>query len=185
MRTGIVAISRTHFLVRAVGGAFLAALLLASGTAEADTCTQTAIRQPAPLLGHQGEVFQLSDGSWWRIAASRARLSAYHPMVWMCDSPERMIVEGKTLTVQPLSATPKGQSAEAAAVIESRIAGQFNGWDGHTVFLLENGQVWQQASYSYRYGFAVRPRVLISPQADQLKMEVEGISEAIYVKRVK
>lgn len=159
-------------------------MLLAAGTAEANTCTQTTIRQPAPLLGHQGEVFQLSDGTWWRIAASRVRLSAYHPMVWMCDSPERMIVEGKTLTVQRLPATPKGQPAETAA-IESRIAGQFNGWDGHTVFLLENGQVWQQASYSYRYGFAVRPRVLVSPSADRLKMEVEGISEAIYVKRLK
>lgn len=185
MWTGIIATSRTPFLVRAVGRALLAALLLAAGTAKADTCTQTAIRQPAPLLGNQGEVFQLSDGTWWRIAAGRARLSAYHPMVWMCDAPERMIVESKTLAVQRLPATPKGQSAEAAAVVESRIAGQFNGWDGHTVFLLENGQVWQQASYSYRYGFADRPRVLISPSADRLTMEVEGISEAIYVKRLK
>ena len=38
--------------------------------------------------------------------------------------------------------------AEAAKVddagIKTRIAGEFNGWDGDTVFRLENGQVWKQ-----------------------------------------
>ena len=38
--------------------------------------------------------------------------------------------------------------AEAAKVddagIKTRIAGAFNGWDGDTVFRLENGQVWKQ-----------------------------------------
>jgi len=31
-----------------------------------------------------------------------------------------------------------------AELIRSRIAGPFEGWSGHTVFRLENGQVWQQ-----------------------------------------
>lgn len=31
-----------------------------------------------------------------------------------------------------------------AAVIRSRIVGEFRGWDGDTVFQLQNGQTWQQ-----------------------------------------
>lgn len=34
-------------------------------------------------------------------------------------------------------------------VIESRIEGEFEGWDGDTIFELENGQIWQQSSYAY------------------------------------
>lgn len=36
-----------------------------------------------------------------------------------------------------------GEKAHAES-IRSRIAGTFHGWDGHTVFTLENGQQWQQ-----------------------------------------
>ncbi len=29
--------------------------------------------------------------------------------------------------------------------------GTFNGWDGETIFNLDNGQVWQQSQYDYMY----------------------------------
>jgi len=34
---------------------------------------------------------------------------------------------------------------------ESRINGEFNGWDGDAVFELENGTKWQQVKYRYKY----------------------------------
>ena len=42
-------------------------------------------------------------------------------------------------------------------VIESQIDGDFEGWDGETVFVLTNGQIWQQDSYDYTYHYAFMP----------------------------
>lgn len=36
-------------------------------------------------------------------------------------------------------------------VIKTRILGKFTGWDGHTIFRLENGQVWQQSGPDLKY----------------------------------
>lgn len=70
-------------------------------------------------------------------------------------------------------------------VIESRIEGEFEGWDGDTIFKLENGQIWQQSSYAYTYHYAYRPEVLIYKTNGRYKMKVEGIDETIYVERIK
>ncbi len=42
-------------------------------------------------------------------------------------------------------------------VKESRIEGEFEGWSGDGVYKLDNGQVWQQAHYKYRYKYMYRP----------------------------
>jgi|BioPla2DNA2_1021312.scaffolds.fasta_scaffold12146_3 hypothetical protein len=70
-------------------------------------------------------------------------------------------------------------------VIESRVKGTFEGWDGETVFELQNGQTWQQDSYSYTYHYAYSPKVTIYPEGTRFKMKVEGVSAEIYVKRIK
>ena len=70
-------------------------------------------------------------------------------------------------------------------VIESRIDGNFEGWDGETIFKLENGQIWQQSSYAYKYSYKYRPKVLIYKTKSGYKMKVEGVEETIYVKRIK
>jgi hypothetical protein len=50
------------------------------------------------------------------------------------------------------------------SVIESRIDGEFEGWEGDTIFKLENGQIWQQSSYAYTYHYSYRPKwSFISP----------------------
>lgn len=71
------------------------------------------------------------------------------------------------------------------AVIESRIDGEFEGWDGDTVFKLENGQIWQQVSYDYEYEYAYRPKVLVYKSGSVYKMKVEGMHDEITVKRLK
>ena len=69
------------------------------------------------------------------------------------------------------------------AIIESHINGTFQGWDGDTIFELRNGQVWQQASYSYAYHYAYSPEVFIYSTSGGYKMIVNGVSETIYVRR--
>lgn len=70
-------------------------------------------------------------------------------------------------------------------VIESRIDGTFEGWDGDTVFKLINGQIWQQTQYSYTYHYAYRPEVLIYRSGSGYKMKVDGVNQEIGVKRIK
>jgi len=72
-----------------------------------------------------------------------------------------------------------------SGVIESCIDGDFEGWEGDTIFKLENGQIWQQTSYSYTYHYAYRPEVIIYPTGGKYKMVVVGVSETIYVERLK
>lgn len=71
-------------------------------------------------------------------------------------------------------------------VIESRVDGDFKGWDGDTIFILANGQIWQQDSYSYHYSYAYRPKVIIyKTSSGRYKMKVDRVSKEIYVKRIK
>ncbi|MFC2032071.1 hypothetical protein ACFLUS_01680 [Chloroflexota bacterium] len=72
-----------------------------------------------------------------------------------------------------------------STIIESHINGTFEGWDGDTVFELRNGQIWQQASYSYTYHYAYSPEVFIYSTTGGYKMMVDSVSETIYVRRLK
>jgi len=73
-----------------------------------------------------------------------------------------------------------------AAVIETRIDGEFNGWDGETIYRLQNGQIWQQSVYHYHYHYAYSPSVLIYSSGGGYKMKVEGDSdEPVSVQRLR
>lgn len=70
--------------------------------------------------------------------------------------------------------------------IRTRIAGDFRGWTGNTVFKLENGQVWQQTDKQDRFfPKMVNPDVELTPNklfGWKLTLLAEGLS--IRVKRV-
>ena len=96
-----------------------------------------------------------------------------------------------TSHAQSLNPTPKvegagpssGNSTETVCVTDSRIDGEFKGWEGETVFRLQNGEIWQQASYGYKYNYAFSPKVLIYQSGDVFRMKVEGVDEDIVVRR--
>ena len=92
-------------------------------------------------------------------------------------------MQGQTLLPIRGGKIPSPQST--TNVIESYIDGTFEGWDGETIFKLVNGQIWQQAAYSYTYHYAYRPEVLIMKTAGGYKMKVEDVEETIYVRRLK
>jgi hypothetical protein len=69
--------------------------------------------------------------------------------------------------------------------IETTISGEFNGWEGETIFKLSNGQIWQQAEYSYTYSYAYMPEVTIYSTSSGCRMKVEDEEETILVKRLK
>lgn len=83
----------------------------------------------------------------------------------------------------------ENNSCDVARVItkyfESYINGTFNGWEGSTVFPLGNGQVWQQASYSYLYHYAYNPQVIIYEASGNNWMRVQDVDEALMVVRLR
>jgi hypothetical protein len=87
-----------------------------------------------------------------------------------------------TAASEPITADTTSSTASA---IESQIEGTFNGWSGDTIFKLNNGQIWQQASYAYTHHYAYRPEVVIYKTGSGYKMKVEGVDDTINVKRIK
>ncbi len=80
---------------------------------------------------------------------------------------------------------PRISGSSCAPAIESAISGTFNGWDGETIFKLDNGQIWQQAEYAYTYSYAYHPDVTIYPTSSGCRLKVEDEEETIIVKRLK
>ncbi|MDX1460966.1 MAG: hypothetical protein R3348_07910 [Xanthomonadales bacterium] len=70
--------------------------------------------------------------------------------------------------------------------IVSRVVGEFRGWDGDTIFKLENGMVWKQAQSDR---FVTRkmenPVVTIKPSMfGAWRLEVEGYNKSVKVERI-
>lgn len=69
--------------------------------------------------------------------------------------------------------------------IESTIEGDFEGWEGETLFKLVNGQIWQQSAYAYTYHYAYRPKVVIINSGGGYMMKVDGVDSTVSVVRIK
>jgi hypothetical protein len=87
--------------------------------------------------------------------------------------------------VKESNARPTEVRGVCAPAVESTIAGEFNGWEGETIFKLDNGQIWQQVDYSYTYSYSYRPDVTIYQVSGGCRMKVEDEDETIMVKRIK
>jgi hypothetical protein len=79
------------------------------------------------------------------------------------------------------SNTNKLQKKSMPSSIESQIDGDFEGFEGETIFKLVNGQIWQQSEYWYHYHYSFMPRVLIFKSGGGYKIKVDGIEKSIGV----
>jgi hypothetical protein len=77
------------------------------------------------------------------------------------------------------------KQAGCTSPIDSRIDGEFEGWSGHTVFPLENGQVWKQLGSAASYAYRISPKVQIYKAGSSCAMRVEGMAEVLLVQRLK
>lgn len=79
-----------------------------------------------------------------------------------------------------------GKPAPQADEMRSRIPGTFTGWTGDSLFVLENGQVWQQR-YDTKWKTELEnPEVVITRHMLGLhRMEVVGTGKTVPVKRIK
>ncbi|MFI5336555.1 MAG: hypothetical protein ACHQ5A_07210 [Opitutales bacterium] len=71
--------------------------------------------------------------------------------------------------------------------IHTRIMGDFRGWEGATVYTMENGQVWQQTDRENRFfPKIVNPEVILEPsKLFGWKMKLVGEGLWIRVRRIK
>jgi hypothetical protein len=95
------------------------------------------------------------------------------------------IVKKHTSQSQKTYSSSSYVSRGTSNVIESRVDGDFEGWEGETVVKLMNGQIWQQSSYHYHYHYAYMPEVLIYTSGGSYKMKVDGVDKDVSVIRLK
>jgi len=88
-------------------------------------------------------------------------------------TPDELSYLGSWLNAYEKFAAQRPAGGGAAAVVETRIDGEFNGWEGETVYKMMNGQIWQQSSYHYHYHYAYSPEVLIYPSGGRYKIHVK------------
>lgn len=91
------------------------------------------------------------------------------------------------------AATPEERGTDVSSIqnmerslITSHLVGKFTGWDGQTVFKLENGMIWEQTDKDKFYTKEVEnPVVSIEPGAfKSWKLSVEGYDSHCKVKRI-
>lgn len=184
---GVKDMIRMHATFAALG--VFAGTAFMSAPAAAESCRSTSIAKPSPFMGNDGEIFALADGSYWQVKYEYEYLYEYFPTAVICPSENILIIKGKKLNVVPVSPRKNGapdQSSEQGSLIESRIDGDFKGWEGDTIYMLVNGQIWQQSSYHYHYHYAYSPEVMIYREGASYKMIVVGDDDRpITVRRIK
>ena len=154
-------------------------------------CYESTVVSPSPFMGNNGEIFKLSDGTFWEIQYEYEYLYEYYPTVIICPSKGKLSIKDKMLNVKNIG---RGKPVNSASdpvesitddVIESRIDGDFDEWKGETIVKLTNGQIWQQSEYYYHFHYAFMPKVIIFRSNNGYKMSVEGIEKSVGVIKLK
>jgi hypothetical protein len=148
---------------------------------------------------NNGEFIKLEDGSLWETSP----FDRIHAALWLPISRITILESRNPVYPYVLINSDDGEKAEAKLIagitldkgaapadasdslIQSIIDGDFEGWDGDTIFKLTNGQVWQQASYAYTYHYAFMPKVLIYRTTGGYKMKVDRVQSTIFVRRLR
>jgi len=111
-------------------------------------------------------IFKMANGTYWIQDQYKYWYHyAYNPQATITEESGRYIlsVAGNSIPVR-----------HANNVIESRIDGEFKGWEGESVYKLVNGQEWQQSSYKYQYKYSYMPQVIVYEARSGYKMLVAG-----------
>ncbi|MCJ7651492.1 MAG: hypothetical protein MUP85_23025 [Candidatus Lokiarchaeota archaeon] len=137
------------------------------------------------FAGWEGEtIFKMMNGQLWQQSSYDYTYQyAYCPevLIYKYNNSWIMKVEDVDETIEVIQINTNPKSAKTTSVIETQIDGEFEGWEGETIFKLMNGQIWQQSSYAYFYHYAYCPNVIIYKTSNGFIMKVEGIDKKISV----
>ena len=68
--------------------------------------------------------------------------------------------------------------------IDSHIEDDFEGWDGDTIYELDDGSKWELVSYAYFYTYSYRPEAIIWRDGGKYYLEVKGMKDKQEVREV-
>lgn len=124
--------------------------------------------------GWDGEtLFEMSDGTFWIQAV-------YSYVYHYAYNPDAMVIQrGSTYYLRVEDIEELLPVLAVDKVLKSRIDGDFEGFEGDTVYKLTNGTVWQQVDGRYKYKYAYSPRVLVYKVGGKWKMSVKGITVSV------
>ena len=111
-------------------------------------------------------IFKMSNGTYWIQARYEYWYHyAYRPKATISyeNGRYKLTVFNRSIEVHQLS-----------DVIESRIDGTFEGWNGHSKYRLANGQEWEQTTYKYEYKYSYSPQVVVVNHGGRYIMSVAG-----------
>jgi Thrombospondin type 3 repeat len=69
-------------------------------------------------------------------------------------------------------------------IVESTVSGETTGFDGSSIFQLDNGQTWQQTEFYFQFHYAYRPSVVIYNDGVCSRMKIDGIDRAVCVQLI-
>lgn len=109
---------------------------------------------------------------------------------------QRSLADGETMSATGSSAADGGEAVDRRGLqdstdsdqpIRSRIVGTFTGWEGDTVFELENGMVWEQIdNKTFVSREMENPEVEIQPGFfGSWRIQVEGYNTRAQVRRIR
>ena len=143
------------------------------GLTTTNSTAQTLIKQcqlDGDFEGFDDEkIFEMTDGSvYYQSGYKYSYHYSYMPRCQIFKENGRLLlkVEGMDEMVE----------VEETKAIKSRIVNDFKGWEGETVFELQNGQIWKQDKYKYKYFYAYRPDAKIVRIDNHFIMTVKGNS---------
>jgi len=135
--------------------------------------------------GWEGEtIFKMMNGQIWQQSSYAYMYHyAYSPEVIIYKTSSGYVMKVKDVeeTINIVQINTSNSSNTNSQVIETQIDGDFEGWEGETIFKMMNGQIWQQSSYAYMYHHAYSPEVIIYETSRGYMMKVDGVEETINV----
>jgi len=102
------------------------------------------------------------------------------------DAPKAGTVARTTSTNEDRRGLKSEKEDEDRSTITSNIVGKFRGWDGQTIFKLDNGMIWAQADKDKFYTKEVEnPAVIIKPgMFGTWRLHIEGHGSECRVTRI-
>lgn len=110
--------------------ASLAFCVFIPSLSNAQSCYRSSISFPTPFMANHDEIFKLQNGTVWQVQHEYEYMYEYYPHVTLCPSQSIAYINSKELSVRQIT-----------NFIETNIDGEFKGWDGETIFKLQNGQI--------------------------------------------
>ena len=136
----------------------------------------------------QGRVFKTISGNLYEVTGLTLQLVLELPpnvTVLRNGDAYKLLVEGfdEPIIYAKLNGGvgAKISGNSTGSVIESRVDGEFKGWEGDTIIKRVNGQIWQQSRPYYHYHYAYTPKVIVYSSGGIIKMKVDGVDEAVSI----